>query len=63
MNDSTEMFLIEGFNFKYSWECSVCKKEFKDTKKFLKSKSCPNCGKTIQKWIGPEDYQDDVETT
>lgn len=52
------MVIIEDADLKYWWECSNCEMKYKDTRKFKKSKTCPNCGSTIIEWIGLDDYDD-----
>jgi len=55
MDNECDMVIIESPDFKYTWECSVCKTEFKATAKFEKSKKCPNCAAAIARWIGVDD--------
>lgn len=50
-----DMVIIETPTFNYLWECSECKAQKKDTKKFCKNKKCQCCGKLIAKWIGVDD--------
>lgn len=55
MNEKCDMIILEDGDLNYWWECSVCKKKFKDTNKFMKSKICKNCGSEIKNWIGMDD--------
>ena len=53
------MVIIETSKFKYFWECSECKTQYKDTFKFQLSKTCPNCGAKINDWVGMDDEYDE----
>ncbi len=57
--NTCDMVIIEDHLFRYFWECSACQKQFKDTLKFQKAKTCPNCLRLIDKWIDQGDDDDD----
>ena len=52
---SVNFIILDAGMFDYYWECSGCKKRFKATKKIESAKYCPNCGDTIDKWVGDND--------
>jgi PHP family Zn ribbon phosphoesterase len=52
-----KMVIIEDCDMKYWWECSECKTQHKNTRKFEKSRECPKCGAVIEKWIDMDDEE------
>lgn len=59
-SNTCNMVIIETANFDLLWQCSECKTEYKATKKFEKSKSCPTCEKEIANWVEMEDEYADT---
>ena len=56
--NTCDMVIIEDSQFRYFWECSACKEQFKDTAKFKRNKTCPNCLRPIDNWIDQDDYDE-----
>lgn len=59
MSDDCDMVIIEYADFSISWECSECSTKYKPTAKFEKNKKCPACDRTIKKWVGLDDCEED----
>ena len=55
-----EMVIIENADFSVDWECSTCLKTFNGTRRFEESEVCPNCGDTIEEWVGIDDVDEDA---
>lgn len=48
--NTCDMDMVETHDLRIIWECSKCGAKHKDTKKFMKSVTCPSCNSKIEKW-------------
>lgn len=48
---STRMILLEFPDLSEGWECEACGAQFKATRKFERSATCPACGEAIKEWV------------